>query len=384
MITNKSQYTFDSIANKFLQDTGVVSYPNIDYLLPGFYKPIELHPEYNFFPVYNGFAFQYLNSAEEKLAAFNNPVLRKIQAFNNKEKTLYFNGATISSRLNNLRIEFIVPNQNNVLYQFKLSDEENWTPWTSDNNFDLFNLDFGNFTLLVRANLNGKITGSREVSFQIAAPWYHSWFAYVFYVALLSLSIYLVRERQKLTLKKEKKKMLIREQQSLRQQAEKYRQEILLLEQERLKVESDQLKDLLKNKTVELAKKAKENEDKNRLLVILKEKCDDAQKNPALAKMKWSEMQRLLDSYLIVDDKTFEIQMDELHQEFFKKLKEQFPALSVHDLRLCAYLKIGLNSKEIADILNILPSSAFISRSRLRKKLNLKTDEDLHDFLNAI
>jgi DNA-binding CsgD family transcriptional regulator len=95
-------------------------------------------------------------------------------------------------------------------------------------------------------------------------------------------------------------------------------------------------------------------------------------------------MHRTLDSYLNVEDKTFEIQMDELHQDLFRKLKEQFPALSSNDLRLCAYLKIGLNSKEIAEILNIQPSSSYISRSRLRKKLNLKTEEDLYTFLNRI
>jgi len=91
-----------------------------------------------------------------------------------------------------------------------------------------------------------------------------------------------------------------------------------------------------------------------------------------------------LDSYLDIEDKTFEIQMDELHQEFFKKLKEQHPSLSNNDLRLCAYLKIGLSTKEIAEILNILPSSAFITRSRLRKKLNLAVDEDFHTFFNAL
>jgi len=87
---------------------------------------------------------------------------------------------------------------------------------------------------------------------------------------------------------------------------------------------------------------------------------------------------------LKVEDKTFEIQMDELHQDFFKKLKEHFPGLSKNDLRLCAYLKIGLNSKDIADILNIQTSSSYISRSRLRKKLNLEAEEDLYDFLNKI
>lgn len=53
-------------------------------------------------------------------------------------------------------------------------------------------------------------------------------------------------------------------------------------------------------------------------------------------------------------------------------------------MRLCAYIKIGFDSKEIADLLNIKPSSVYISRSRLRKKLNIETDEDLHSYLNSI
>lgn len=176
--------------------------------------------------------------------------------------------------------------------------------------------------------------------------------------------------------------MLLKEQNSLRQQTEKHKQQIMLMEQKQLKAEYEQLKQQLKSKTIELAKKARDNEDKNRLLLDLKAKCEKAQKNPALFDMKWREMQRILDSYLTVQDKTFEIQMDELHQEFFKKLKERFPDLSNNDLRLCAYLKIGLNSKEIAELLNIQPSSFYISRSRLRKKLSLKPQEDLYNFLN--
>jgi DNA-binding CsgD family transcriptional regulator len=155
------------------------------------------------------------------------------------------------------------------------------------------------------------------------------------------------------------------------------------LEQERLQAEYDQLKNQLKNKTIELANKARDNEEKNRLILTLKESCEKAQKNPSISKIKLAEMHRILDTYWNVEDKTFEIQMDELHQDFFRKLKEQFPGLSNNDLRLCAYLKIGLNSKEIAEILNIQPSSSYISRSRLRKKLNLKAEEDLYGFLNT-
>jgi len=155
------------------------------------------------------------------------------------------------------------------------------------------------------------------------------------------------------------------------------------MEKERLQSEYDQLKKQLRNKTVELANKAKENEDKNKLLAELKTKIERIQENPEGAKTPWKEIHSTLDSFIQKDDNTFEIQMDELHQEFYQRLKDSFPGLSVNDLRLCAYLKLGFNSKEIAEFMNIQPSSVYISRSRLRKKLGLNTDDDLHEFLNS-
>jgi len=76
--------------------------------------------------------------------------------------------------------------------------------------------------------------------------------------------------------------------------------------------------------------------------------------------------------------------MDQLHQDFFEKLRRDFTDLTSYDLRLCAYLKLGFNSKEIANMLNIQPSSVYISRSRLRKKLDLNSDKDLSSYLNSI
>ncbi|MCB0575928.1 MAG: hypothetical protein KDC61_15330, partial [Saprospiraceae bacterium] len=148
--------------------------------------------------------------------------------------------------------------------------------------------------------------------------------------------------------------------------------------------EKSLLKQQVKQKNIELVKQARENRNKNRILHILKEKINEVQRDPAAGKMRWAEIKRLLDMYLETDDKTFEIQIDELHQEMFKKLRAQFPDLSLYDLRLCAYLKIGLNSKEISEMLKVLPSSINVSRSRLRKKLNLQHDEDLYGFLNQI
>lgn len=149
-------------------------------------------------------------------------------------------------------------------------------------------------------------------------------------------------------------------------------------------LEISNLKHQLKQKSIELAKQVKDGEDKGRILTLLKEKLNEAEYNPKINKAYWSEMDRLLSIHLENNDKGFEIQMDELHQEFINKMHKKFPELSVYDLRLCAYLKIGMNSKEISELLRVLPSSINVSRSRIRKKMGLSHDQDLFHVLNEI
>jgi AraC family transcriptional regulator, chitin signaling transcriptional activator len=385
VFTDQYQYTYNGGSNEFIQESVITSLPKAGNMLAGVYQSVALHPDYDFFPVYNGFALKYLHYIEERDSENFSLIFRKTEAFSNDKRVAVHPGASVPFKLNNFRIEYIVPNQDDVLYQYKLNETGRWSDWSPDNISELINISNGEFSFFVTAMINGRIAGTNAITLRIAPPWHRSWYAYALYFMMLLLTVYLIRRWQILALKKQKKGLLLKEQNSLRQQAEKHKEKIMMLEQERLKAEYDQVKQQLRSKTVELANKAKDNEDKNRLLLSLKEKFDLIRDDdPCISKLRLGEIRRLLDSYLKIDDKTFEIQMDELHQEFFRNLKEKFPTLSNNDLRLCAYLRVGLNSKEIADILNIQPSSSYISRSRLRKKLNLKPEEDLYDFLNKI
>ena len=67
--------------------------------------------------------------------------------------------------------------------------------------------------------------------------------------------------------------------------------------------------------------------------------------------------------------------------KFLKKLKKEHPNLSPNDIKLCAYLRLNLSSKEIAPLLNISPRSVEIKRYRLRKKMNLEHDANLTDYI---
>lgn len=382
VLTDTFQYTYQGESAQFKSDILHVEELKPKGLLAGIYQPVALNPEYEFFPVYNGFALQYLGHDDAFLRPLPVLTLRKMDAFRNQERIALHPGARVPFSFNNLRMEYIVANQENVLYRYRIDDQEEYTPWGPEHSFVVSGLRYGDHLCEIQAKHRGILSETVTFPFRIAAPWHRSWYAFFLYALLLSLILWSVRGSQVRALKKQKKEMLIREKKAMRERAAKHRLEIKRLRQEKLEVENEQLRQQMKHKTIELANKARDNEEKNRLILTLKEQCEKAMKNPSLSKQKLSEMQRILTSYLNVDDKTFEIQMDELHHDFFRKLKERFPGLSNHDLRLCAYLKIGLNSKEIADILNIQPSSSYISRSRLRKKLNLLPDENLYDFLN--
>jgi DNA-binding CsgD family transcriptional regulator len=77
----------------------------------------------------------------------------------------------------------------------------------------------------------------------------------------------------------------------------------------------------------------------------------------------------------------FSMYFDQVHNNFITTMKAKFPGLSSTDLKLCAYLRLNLSSKEIAQLLNISLKGVEISRYRVRKKLQLSTETNLYDFL---
>jgi len=80
----------------------------------------------------------------------------------------------------------------------------------------------------------------------------------------------------------------------------------------------------------------------------------------------------------------FRTRFESVHKSFFDKLHKNDGALTQNDLQLCAYIKLNLNTKEIARLMNISPESVNTSRYRLRKKLNLPPEVTLDDFVHKL
>ena len=75
---------------------------------------------------------------------------------------------------------------------------------------------------------------------------------------------------------------------------------------------------------------------------------------------------------------------EEVHPRFFQALTQRTPGLSLTDIRHCAYIRLDLDTKEIARLLNIAPTSVQIARVRLKKKLELDRTQDLKEFIRSI
>ncbi len=72
---------------------------------------------------------------------------------------------------------------------------------------------------------------------------------------------------------------------------------------------------------------------------------------------------------------------DKVHTDFLVLLKNRYPNLTASELKLCAYLRMNLSSKEIAQLMNISIRGVEIGRYRLRKKLGISKDTNLFEFL---
>ncbi len=77
-------------------------------------------------------------------------------------------------------------------------------------------------------------------------------------------------------------------------------------------------------------------------------------------------------------------QAEQVNDDFPSRLSTHSPQLSAQEKKLALLLRIGFSSKEIAPLMNISPKSVEIARYRLRKKLDLKKETNLTDFIKTI
>jgi DNA-binding response OmpR family regulator/DNA-binding CsgD family transcriptional regulator len=151
---------------------------------------------------------------------------------------------------------------------------------------------------------------------------------------------------------------------------------------------SEQHKNALAEKDRQLAEIALNITKNDAFLIKFKKRMEDLlpylPNDPDSSKASVSEMISELDGHLIQDNwQRFQLSFEAVHSGFIKILAEAHPELSPAEVKLCIFLKLGMNTKDISNLLYLTPESVKVARSRLRKKLGLTLTNNLHGYLTA-
>ncbi len=125
---------------------------------------------------------------------------------------------------------------------------------------------------------------------------------------------------------------------------------------------------------------------KNTFIQELKDNLENLKSSPEKFKTEFRRIVMLLKKENASDKdwEIFKTYFSEVHNDFDQKLKTICIDISEKEIRLAAFLRMNLTTKEIAATLNVLPDSILKSKYRLKKKLNLDKETDLTSFLNTL
>ncbi|WP_339895231.1 hypothetical protein [uncultured Algibacter sp.] len=281
------------------------------------------------------------------------------------------------------------PLSNSQKIQYKLKGlTEDWSNWDYLSELNFPGLPSGKYILELRSGGENQISSTIiSRAFYIKPPWYLTNVAYAIYFLLLVFINFLYRAYFKRKSQKQMAVLKLEEEEKRRRQEEKFELERLEAEREMLILKEENLSLEIKKKNSELASSTLNNIKKNELLtnlIIDIDKIDKDILNSSLHSPIKKVLKKINNHLTDKDDwLVFELHFRNAHADFFDKLREKHPDLSSNDIKLSAYLKLNLSSKEIASLMNISIKSVEQGRWRLRKKLNLPKDSSLVNYIQS-
>lgn len=301
---------------------------------------------------------------------------------------------TIPNKLNSLLFTYtasVYGQPNSVEYSYYLQGFDlDWSNWESNTEKEYTNLPAGNYTFFVKARKSPSHESSvYQFAFTIRPPWYQTIWAYILYSLLSAGFLFAIlkyqsgRYRKKQGIKRLADLQKFEEEQ--KQQAYQYQLELAKSEKETTHLRNEKLDAEIKYKNAELANATMNLVQKKEFILKLKKELQQFQKNAKVGEdnIELKKILKVLSEEEKLDEESnnFLLHFNSVHGDFLTILKKKFPSLNPHDLRLCAYLRMNLSSKEIAPLLGISLRGVEISRYRLRKKLELPTEINLVEYL---
>ncbi len=286
---------------------------------------------------------------------------------------------------NTVHFDFSSPlygKQASAEYAYMLEDfDKGWSAWSNKTEKEYTYLPPGTYTFKVQARSHpGDLPIIKSYRFSVLPPWYSSNLAWIAYTSLLVMMVSGLYRMQK---RKFVKQQLRHEEESKRLQY-LHQLEIEKSESEIIKLRNEKLETELQLKNIELATTTINLVQKGEVLHKIKDefmrlkKVSNENENPE----DFKKIIRMLEPEKVKKDwEQFALHFNQVHDEFLVAIKKEYPSLTPNEIKLCAYLRLNISSKEIAQIMNITPKSVELSRYRLRKKLKLATETNLFNFL---
>jgi len=356
--------------------------------------------------------FYHINYEKYRETTHNlRALLRSVTAFNKKDSVLFGGylpekdstskgdlftvNHRISNRWNSVHFEFSAPCFNGTTeYSSRLKGYDNqWSSWSKKTERSYTNLPAGKYVFEVAARSNnGRHSPLSLFVFTISPPWYNTILAWIVYVAIFIALLYYFYKRQQ-------RKYILQHTERLKKQRARYEEEQRRLQyQHQLEIEKSE-KEIIRLKNIRLQSEVEHNNAvlaSNTMNLLHKRELLNKIKDEILAVQEEVEPEKrtknirriikIINEQLEMNDdwERFSLYFDKSNNDFLKTLKESFPLLTPSDLKLCAYLRLNLSTKAIADLLNLSIRGVESSRYRLRKKLSISNETSLSDFLGGV
>lgn len=281
--------------------------------------------------------------------------------------------------------QFNDPTNQQFRYFLKGLDED-FGEWTESATKEYTNLREGTYEFIAQTrNYLGQVTSSPTLVLSVKPPFHRSTFAKVLYVLLALGSLFSIfryqrgrYQRKAKRLEETKQLELAAKQQRLIEIETEKEQELQQLKEEKMQGELQHVNNLLAASTMNLVVKNEFIESIKEELQAVKEKGRSVETKQALERLV-KEIDTTL--RLQEDWEQFEYHFNKVHRDFLTRLRTDYPDLSPNEQKLCAFLRLNLNTKEIANLLHISLRGVEVARYRLRKKLDLEKGQNLSKFI---
>lgn len=367
----------------------VIYFPELNAKVLGGFESVYIYNDENvFFGAEKGVIVLNYRFYQEKNRK-PDVLLRSVRAIDHQRQEKILSGgypgsaspeASVKYTFNSFQFTFTAPlydQHDNILFSYMLEgSDKTWSAWNNRSEKEYTNLPAGRYVFKVKSR-NGIGNESEVVTypFTVHPPWFATTFSYFVYLILFLLLLYYLLLLQNRKLKQKHDHELHLQQLEL----QKKEKEVMQLRNDRLEADINFKDKELANMTMHLVQRGEIlSKIKENVADILKKQEQDA------TKFNFRQLLRLIkDAERTNEDwEQFNRNFNNAHEGFFLVLKEEHPDLTPHELRLCALLRMNLLSKEIAQIMHVSVKAVEISRYRLRKKLKLEPEINLHDYLS--